>query len=84
MPVEDNQTRSISLCASRRIANLHTWQIDGKKATKENIIDLLIGPDTPGSMVTIKYQRFIDEMTCTLKRASSEELADKKRMFELL
>jgi hypothetical protein len=64
--------------------NVQTLQIDGKKATKDNIIDLLIGSDTPGSMVTIKYKRFIDEMTCTLKRASSKEMADKKRMFELL
>ena len=53
-------------------------------ATKENIIDLLIGPDTPGSMVTIKYRRGSDEMSYTLVRASTSELADKKRMFELL
>ena len=73
-----------SSCASGRVVNVQTLQIDGKKATKDNIIDLLIGSDTPGSMVTIKYKRFIDEMTCTLKRASSKEMADKKRMFELL
>ena len=59
-------------------------QVDGEKATKDNIIDLLIGPDTPGSMVTIKYRRGSDEMSYTLIRASTTELADKKRMFELL
>jgi hypothetical protein len=53
-------------------------------ATKENIIDLLIGPDTPGSMVTIKYRRGSDEMSLTLVRASTSELADRKRMFDLL
>ena len=73
-----------SSCASGRVVNVPRLQIDGKEATKDNIIDLLIGSDTPGSMVTIKYKRFIDEMTCTLKRASSKEMADKKRMFELL
>jgi len=59
-------------------------QVDGKKATKDNIIDLLVGTDKPGSMVTITFKRFMHEMTCTLKRASVESLADKKRMFELL
>ena len=53
-------------------------------ATKDNIIDLLIGPDIPGSMVTIKYRRGSDEMSYTLIRACTTELADKKRMFELL
>ena len=59
-------------------------QIDDEKVTGDNIIDLLIGPDTPGSMATIKYRRGSDEMSYTLVRASTAELADKKRMFELL
>ena len=58
--------------------------MDDVMATKDNIIDLLIGADIPGSMVTIKFRRGSDEMSYTLIRACTTELADKKRMFELL
>ena len=52
--------------------------------TKSNIIDLLVGCDIPGSMVNIKLQRGSDVMSHTLVRASTVDLADKRRMFELL
>jgi hypothetical protein len=35
-------------------------------------------------MLTIKYKRGSQELTYTLVRASAAEIADKKRMFELL
>ena len=59
-------------------------QIDGVKATKDDVISLLVGSDVPGSSVTIKYQRGSDVLTQTLVRASAAELLDRKRMFELL
>ena len=37
-----------------------------------------------GSLVTVKFRRGADEKAVTLKRACTAELADKKRMFELL
>ncbi len=37
-----------------------------------------------GSIVSIKYRRGSKEMTTSLVRACTADLADKKRMFELL
>ena len=59
-------------------------QIDGVKATNDGVISLLVGSDVPGSSVTIKYQRGSNVLTQTLVRASTAELLDRKRMFELL
>jgi len=59
-------------------------QVDNHQATKGNIIDLLIGNDVPGSLVAIKYRRGAHEFTHTLVRASTKDLADKRRMFDLL
>jgi hypothetical protein len=37
-----------------------------------------------GSIVSVKYKRGSQELTTSLVRACTTELADKKRMFELL
>jgi hypothetical protein len=81
------KTRDLALCCDEKLDSSEGWarkQIDGEKATSENIIKLLLGPDTPGSIVTIKFMRSIHEMSCSLRRESTSELADKKRMFDLL
>ena len=62
-------------------------EIDGTPVTPKNIIELLVGNDVPGSSVTLKLARNSrsDQRTLqvVLKRASTAELADKKKMFQL-
>ena len=62
-------------------------EIDGTPVTPKNIIELLVGDDVPGTSVTLKLARNSrsDQRTLqvTLKRASTAELADKKKMFQL-
>ena len=59
-------------------------QVDNNEATVDNIIHLLVGSDIPGSIVTIKYRRGDAELSQTLIRVSTVELADKTRLFQLL
>lgn len=42
------------------------------------------GAHVAGSIVSIKYRRGSQELTTSLVRACTTDLADKKRMFELL
>ena len=62
-------------------------EIDGKKATTHNLIELLVGTDTPGSMVNIKCVRdsgvFQNTFEVSLMRMSTATLVDHRRMFEL-
>jgi len=59
--------------------------IDGTEATKQNIIELLIGSDVPGTIVLIAARRpgEAEPFQAALKRACTTDLADKKRMFQL-
>ena len=61
-------------------------EIDGVLATKDNVIELLVGDDVPGTIVQIKVERpgFADPVLVCLKRACTEDLADKKQMADLL
>jgi C-terminal processing protease CtpA/Prc len=60
-------------------------EVDSQPVTNSNIVDLLVGADVPGTIVNIKISRggAADPIEVPLKRASSAELADKKRLFEL-
>lgn len=58
--------------------------IDGVAATSDNIIGLLVGEDIPGAIVSITISRQGRMHTVSLKRACTDELADRKRMFDLL
>ena len=55
-------------------------EVDGVAATNKNIVQLLIGPDVPGTIVSIKCQRKAEPepFVVTLKRACTADLADKK------
>jgi len=58
--------------------------IDNVAATSENTVGLLVGEDTPGSILSITVSRQGRMHTVSLKRACADELADRKRMFDLL
>ena len=60
-------------------------EVDSQPVTNSNIVELLIGADVPGSIVNIKVSRdgAADPIEVPLKRVSTAELADKKRLFEL-
>jgi len=62
-------------------------EIDGTKATTNNLIELLVGTDLPGSTVTLKCSRdsgvFQNTFDVTLMRMSTAKLVDHRRMFEL-
>lgn len=62
-------------------------EVDSVSATNSNVIDLLIGDDTPGTIVNVKVAReggsFGVIIEVPLKRACTADLADKKRLFEL-
>jgi hypothetical protein len=49
------------------------------------VIDLLIGKDVPGTIATVKVARagVAEPFEVSLKRASTADLAEKKKMFEL-
>jgi C-terminal processing protease CtpA/Prc len=55
-------------------------EVDGVAATNKNIVQLLIGPDVPGTIVSIKCQRKAEPepFEVALKRACTADLADKK------
>ena len=58
--------------------------VDGQTANKHNVIELLIGEDTPGSFVRVGYVRNgAPEETCLLQRMSVSKIANRRRMFEL-
>ena len=58
--------------------------VDGQAANKHNVIELLIGEDTPGSFVRVGFIRDdAPEATCLLQRMSVAKIADRRRMFEL-
>ena len=60
-------------------------EVDSVSATNSNVIDLLIGDDTPGSIVNVKVAReggsFGVIIEVPLKRACTAVLADQKRLF---
>ena len=62
-------------------------EVDGKKATTHNLIELLVGTDLPGSTVTLKCSRdnglFQNTFDVSLMRMSTSRLVDHRRMFEL-
>ena len=60
-------------------------QVDGTAATKKNVVDLIIGNDVPGTIVTMKVARSGVQapFEVALKRACTSDLAEKKKMFEL-
>eukprot|EP00960_Hanusia_phi_P019525 575973-Hanusia_phi.AAC.1 len=65
----------------------HDWSsrpsVDGLEVDAENVVDFLIGPDTPDSDVSITVKkRNGEEMVVGLKRMATERVADKRQMFE--
>jgi hypothetical protein len=66
-------------------ASMASAQVDGTAATKKNVVDLIIGKDVPGTIVTIKVARSGVQapFEVALKRACTADLAEKKKMFEL-
>ena len=58
-------------------------EVDGRAAHADNLRKLLIGSDIPGSLTTIKFSREGKHKQVTLKRASTQHLADQRRLFQL-
>ena len=54
-------------------------EVDGTPATNQNIVELLIGSDVPGTIVSIKCKRpgVQEPFEVKLKRACTADLADK-------
>ena len=61
-------------------------EVDGIAANNKNIVQLLIGADVPGSIVSIKCQRKDEQepFEVALKRACTTDLADKKVACRLI
>jgi C-terminal processing protease CtpA/Prc len=59
-------------------------KVDGEFVQGSDLQKKIVGDDTPGSMVTLTVKRGpADLVDVTLKRISTEEVADKRRMFDL-
>ena len=63
-------------------------ECDGRTATPSNISSLLLGSDIPGTTITLKIQRgetwMKEVLDIDLQRACSHEIADRKKLDELL
>ena len=90
---EDTNTRTINNCLvggpaynSRKLdAGDVITGIDGNRVTAKTIFAALIGDDVPGSNVTLDvHKKNGDRLQVQLERVPSIELADARRMVELL
>ena len=58
-------------------------QVNGKPVSAEELPDMLIGDDIPGTSVVITVQRGEEQFNLSLTRMATETIADRRRMFEL-